>query len=115
MTSITKQTKHITKKFNSLIEKNRDLNAYSDFKEGVNRGLDIAKGIFEDNVEKFDILHSNEERDTKINNLQNNFDLLIDNINFSKKPNCSDEKLEGIYHGFERSKQIFGEFVKDSV
>ncbi|MGB9928588.1 MAG: hypothetical protein ACPK85_09310 [Methanosarcina sp.] len=44
-----------------MIEKNRDLNAYSDFKEGVNRGLDIAKGIFEDNVEKFDILHSNEE------------------------------------------------------
>ncbi len=31
------------RKFNICIEKNKDQQAYSDFKEGVNKGLDIVK------------------------------------------------------------------------
>ncbi|HEY3361913.1 MAG TPA: hypothetical protein VGK06_08870 [Methanosarcina sp.] len=31
---------------------NKDYQAYSDFKEGVNKGLDIAKYTFEENLEK---------------------------------------------------------------
>ena len=34
---------------------NKDHQAYSDFKEGVNKGLDIAKYTFEENAEKFSL------------------------------------------------------------
>ena len=34
--------KDLIRKFNVCIERNKDYQAYSDFKEGVNKGLDIA-------------------------------------------------------------------------
>lgn len=94
---------------------NKDYQAYSDFKEGINKGLDIAKGTFEENLEKFLIFDSEEYRDVKINNLQSTFNTLIDEINFAKKPNCSDDRFEGIYTGFEKSKQMFRDFLEMSL
>ena len=43
------------RKFKNFIEMNKDHQAYSDFKEGVNKGLDIAKYTFEENAEKFSL------------------------------------------------------------
>lgn len=48
----TEKKKNLVRKFNAHIEMNKDKQAYSDFKEGVNKGLDIAKYAFEDNLEK---------------------------------------------------------------
>jgi hypothetical protein len=31
------------RKFSNFIERNKDYQAYSDFKEGINKGLDIAR------------------------------------------------------------------------
>lgn len=38
---------------------------------------------------------------------------MIDKIAVKEKPNYSQEHLDGIYEGFERSKKLFGECVKE--
>jgi hypothetical protein len=107
-----RKSQEIVRKFNALIEINKDHQAFSDFKEGINRGLEIAKGAFNENAQEFDISYSGDDEHLRIRELQNNFNSLIDKITLSKMPNCSDDRLEGIYTGFEKSKQIFGELVK---
>lgn len=109
------KTRSPARKFSEWIEMNKDSQAYSDYKEGINKGLDIVKGTFEENLEKFYLFDCDEYRDVKISNLQNTFNLLIDEITVSKKPNCSDERLEGIYTGFEKSKEIFKDFIEGSL
>jgi hypothetical protein len=109
------KSQEIVRKFNALIERNKDYQAFSDFKEGINRGLEIAKGAFNENAQEFDISYSGEDQYLRIRELQNNFNSLIDEITVSKMPNCSDDRLEGIYTGFERSKQIFKELVKEHL
>jgi hypothetical protein len=34
-------------------------------------------------------------------------------VEVKKKPRYSDELLEGIYERLEKSKELFGEFIKD--
>lgn len=109
------KVKNAVRRFSELIERNKDYRAYSDFKEGINEGLEIAKDTFEENVEKFDLSDSNEDRAVKIQSLQDRFNLLIDTIGIIKKPNYSKEQLDGIYEGFERSKELFGEFIKEFI
>ena len=100
------------RKFSNLIERNKDYRAYSDYKEGINEGLEIAKDTFEEHVETFDLSNMEEDQTIKIKRLQNKYNLLIDTIEVRKKPNYSEEQLEGIHKGFERSKVLFGEFIK---
>lgn len=112
------------KKFNKFVEQNKDQQAYSDYKEGVNKGLDIAKYTFEENAEKFCIFEENAEkfcileRDgdqaVKINCLHDNFCQLIDRIVMAKKPNWSEDHFEGLCTGFEKSKEIFRKFITES-
>lgn len=109
------KSQEIVRKFDALIERNKDHQAFSDFKEGINRGLEIAKGAFSENAQEFDISYSGEEQHMRIKELQNDFNSLIDDITLSKMPNCSDDRLEGIYTGFEKSKQIFEELVKENM
>jgi hypothetical protein len=94
-------------KFNRFVEMNKDYQAYSDFKEGVNEGLDIAKYTFEENAEKFSLFRSDEDPAVKTKSLQDNFSQLIDRIVIKKKLNWSKDHLKGVFTGFERSKQIF--------
>jgi hypothetical protein len=107
--------KKTVRKFSDLIEKNKDRRAYSDFKEGVNEGLEIAKDTFEENVEQFLSSDLGEDRDTKIKDLQDRFNLLIDTIVVTRKPNYSNDQFEGIYEGFEKSKRLFGECINESL
>jgi len=107
--------KNAVRKFSDLIERNKDFRAYSDFKEGINEGLEIAKDAFEENAEKFNLSDSVEARDSKIQSLQNRFNLLIDSIEITKKPNYSEDQLEGVYKGLERSKELFGDFIKEYI
>jgi hypothetical protein len=102
------------RKFKKFIEQNKDYQAYSDYKEGVNKGLDIAKYTFEENVEKFCILDTNEGQAVTIDCLHANFCQLLDRIVIAKKPNWSADHFEGLHTGFDRSKEIFREFVKES-
>lgn len=106
--------KILIRKFNTRIEMNKDEQAYSDFKEGVNKGLDIAKYTFEENLEKISLYGSDEDPAENIRVLENNFNQLLDGIALSKKPNCSEQRLDGVHTGFERSKQIFKEFIQES-
>jgi hypothetical protein len=106
--------KNLIRKFNDYIEMNKDYQAYSDFKEGVNKGLDIAKYTFEENLEKFSLSGSDEDPAEKMKGLENNFNQLLDGIALLKKPNCSDQRLDGVHTGFERSKKIFKEFITES-
>ncbi len=101
------------RKFNKFIEENKDHRAYSDFKEGVNKGLDIAKYTFEENAEKFCLLDTGGDQAVKINCLHDNFCQLLDRIIMTKKPNWSEDHVEGVFTGFERSKEIFREFMKE--
>lgn len=105
--------KKTVKKFSDLIEKNKDIRAYSDYKEGINEGLEIAKDTFEDNVEKFYSPLSDKDPEVKIRSLQERFNLIIDTIAVKKKPNYSADHLDGIYEGFEKSKKLFGECVRE--
>ena len=67
------------KKFTKFIEENKDLQAYSDYKEGVNKGLEIAKYTFEENAEMFCILYTKENKAiNNINCLHDNFCQIID-------------------------------------
>jgi len=106
--------KDLIKKFNVCIERNKDHQAYSDFKEGVNKGLDIAKYTFEDNLEKLSLSDLDDDPAEKIRGLENNFNQLLDGITLSKKPNFSEQRLDGVYTGFEKSKKIFKEFINES-
>ncbi|AKB77361.1 hypothetical protein MSHOH_0878 [Methanosarcina horonobensis HB-1 = JCM 15518] len=106
--------KNLVRKFNNSIERNKDYQAYSDFKEGVNKGLDIARYTFEENVEKFSLLGLDEDQAQKVKSLQDNFNRLLDGIILPKKPNCSEERLDGIYTGFEKSKKVFGDFIQEA-
>lgn len=110
----TKKIKNLVRKFNNSIETNKDHQAYSDFKEGMNKGLDIARYTFEENVEKFSSSCSAEDWDARVKSLQDDFNQLLDGIVLVKKPNCSEERLDGIYTGFEKSKEIFGNFMKEA-
>lgn len=114
----TQKIKNPVKKFSHFIEMNKDSQAYSDFKEGVNKGLDIARYTFEENIEKLSLSDSEEDKDenkpVKTKSLQDSFSKLLDRIILEKKPNCSEERLEGIYTGFERSKKIFGDFIQEA-
>jgi hypothetical protein len=101
--------------FSKLIEKNKDRQPYSDCKEGINQGLEIVKDAFEENVEKFvysSSNNSNEDRDAKIKNLQGKFDLLLEMI-IVEKPRYTRAHFDGINKGFEKSKKLFAEFLKE--
>lgn len=112
--NLDKQTiKHAIRKFSHLIERNKEHRAYSDFKDGINKGLDIAKYTFEEHVEKFDLSESDDNQAIKERNLQDKYNSLIDTLEITKKPNYSKEHLEGIYKGVEKSKALFGEFIKE--
>ncbi len=53
-------------------ERNKDRQPYSGLKEGINKGLEIAKDAFEENAEKFvysNSNNSNEDRDVKTKSL----------------------------------------------
>lgn len=100
------------RKFNKFIEKNKDHQAYSDFKEGVNEGLDIAKYTFEENAERFCLFDAHEDQAVKIKCLHDNYCQIVDRIVVAKKPNWSEDHLNGVFTGFERSKEIFKEFIK---
>lgn len=107
------QVKNAVRRFSDLIERNKDLQAYSDFKEGMNEGLEIAKDTFEENAEKFVLSDSEEDRVTKIKSLQDSFDLLIDRLVIIKKPKYSQDSLDGINKGLERSKELFRDFIEE--
>ncbi|MDD2615141.1 MAG: hypothetical protein PHH67_00525 [Methanosarcina sp.] len=111
----TEKKKNLVRKFNAHIEMNKDKQAYSDFKEGVNKGLDIAKYTFEDNLEKISLSDLDEDQDERIKGLENNFNQVLDGIALSKKPNFSEQHLDGVYTGFEKSKKIFKDFLKESL
>ncbi|WP_440947324.1 hypothetical protein ACSAZL_03350 [Methanosarcina sp. T3] len=110
----TQKIKNMVRKFNNFIEMNKDHQAYSDFKEGMNKGLDIARYTFEENAEKFSLPNSDENSTVKVESLQEDFNQLLDGINLTKNPNRSEERLDGIYSGFERSKRIFGDFIQEA-
>ncbi|MDY9925966.1 hypothetical protein [Methanosarcina sp.] len=101
------------RKFSDLIERNKDRRAYSDYKEGVNEGLEIAKDTFEENVENFLSPISDEDPTTKVQSLQDRFNRIIDTIVVKEKPNYSQDHLDGIYEGFEKSKKLFGECINE--
>lgn len=107
------QVKNAVRRFSDLIERNKDLQAYSDFKEGMNEGLEIAKDTFEENAEKFVLSDSEEDRVTMIKSLQDSFDLLIDRLVIIKKPKYSQDSLDGINKGLERSKELFRDFIEE--
>ncbi len=101
------------RKFSDLIERNKDRRAYSDFKEGINEGLEIAKDTFEENVDKFIFPASGEGPAAKIQSLQERFNLMIDTIAVKEKPNYSREHLDGIHEGFKKSKELFRECITE--
>ena len=101
------------RKFSDLIERNKDRWAFSDYKEGINEGLEIAKDTFEENVEKFLSPIPEEDPATKVKSLQDRFNLIINTIVVHEKPNYSKDRLDGIYEGFEKSKKLFGECIRE--
>jgi hypothetical protein len=107
------QVEDAVTRFSYLIEINKDHQAYSDYKEGINEGLEIAKDAFDENAEKFVLSDSDYDRATEINSLQDRFNLLIDTLIIYKKPRYSQDSLEGIYRGLERSKELFRDFVEE--
>lgn len=109
-----RKTEDAVRLFSELIERNKDRQPYSDYKEGVNQGLEIAKDAFEENAEKLIYSNSNEDRDAKIKSLQDRFDLLLDTI-VIEKPRYTRGHLEGIDRGFEKSKKLFEEFIKGFI
>lgn len=108
------KVRNLVRKFTTRIEMNKDNQAYSDFKEGVNKGLDIARYTFEENLENLSLSGSDEDQAERIRGLESDFSRLLDGIALSKKPNCSEERLDGVYTGFEKSKKIFRDFIKES-
>jgi hypothetical protein len=107
------KTDKTVKKFCDFIERSKEGQAYSDFKEGINKGLQIAKNTFNENAEKFASFNSDKDQVAEAQNLQDKFNLIINSIVVTEKPNHSQDHLEGIFEGFERSKELFGEFVRE--
>lgn len=107
------KTDRTVRKFCDFIDRSKERQAYSDFKEGINKGLQIAKNTFNENAEKFVSFDFDKGQTAETRNLQDKFNLIIDSIVVKEKPNHSQDRLEGIYAGFERSKELFGEFIKD--
>lgn len=110
----TQKIKNLVRKFNNSIEMNKEYQAYSDFKEGMNKGMDIARYTFEENAEKFTTPDYDTDLAIKVKRLQEDFNNLLDGIVLPKKPNCSEERLSGIYSGFEKSKKVFGDFMQEA-
>ena len=67
------KTKDAIRIFSRLIERNKDRQAYSDYKERVNQGLEIARDVFEEN-------NSKEDQNAKIKSLQDRLDLFLDTV-----------------------------------
>lgn len=111
----TQRVKKVVRKFSDLIENNKHRRPYSDYKEGINEGLELAKDTFEENVEKFISDDIDENRAVKIQHLQNTFNSIIDTIDVKEKPNYSKDQLEGIYKGLARSKELFGVCLNESI
>lgn len=109
------KVKKAIRKFSDLIERNKDEQAFSDFKEGINEGLELAKDTFEENAEKFISADLEEDRTIKIENLQDKFNSIIDTIVVKNKPNYTDEHLEGIYSGLEKSKELFNICINETL
>jgi hypothetical protein len=107
--------KKVIRKFSDLIERNKDYQAFSDFKEGVNEGLELAKDTFEENAEKFISVDPDEDRIVKIKSLRDKFNGIIDTIVVKDKPNYTDEHLEGIYTGLEKSKELFEKCINETL
>lgn len=107
------QVEDAVTKFSNLIERNKDHQAYSDYKEGINEGLEIAKDAFDENAEKFVLLDSDYDRAILIKGLQDRFNLLIDTLLVYKKPRYSQDSLDGIYKGMEKSKDLFKDFIEE--
>jgi hypothetical protein len=107
------QVEYAVTRFSDLIERNKDHQAYSDYKEGINEGLEIAKDTFDENAEKFVLSDSDFDRATKIKSLQDRFNLLIDTLVIYKKPRYSQDSLDGIYRGLDRSKELFRDFIEE--
>lgn len=108
-------SKYMARKFNDLIARSKDSKAYSDFKEGVNEGLDLARYVFDDNADKFNLSDFDEDRDAEIKELQDRYNSIVDRIEIKKKPGCSEDQLEGIREGLQESKALFGEFIKGFI
>ncbi len=107
------QVENTIKRFSDLIERNKDHRAYSDFKEGFNEGLEIAKDTFDENAEKFVLSDSDKDRAAKLESLQDMFNLLIDTLVITKKPRYSQDSLDGINTGLQRSKELFRDFTEE--
>ena len=65
-----------------------------------------------ENVDKF-LQVPDEEPAEKVRSLQDRFNLIIDTIIVKEKPNYSPDRLDGIYEGFEKSKKLFGQCIKE--
>ncbi len=107
------QVEDAVTRFSDLIDRSKDQQAYSDFKEGINEGLEIAKDTFDENAEKFVLFNSDYDRATEIKSLQDKFSLIIDTLTIRKKPKYSQDNLDGIYKGLERSKELFRDFIEE--
>jgi hypothetical protein len=107
------QVEDAVTRFSDFIDRSKDLQAYSAYKEGINEGLEIAKDTFDENSEKFVLPNSDYDRATKIKSLQDRFNSLIDTLNIRKKPKYSQDSLEGINEGLERSKELFRDFIEE--
>jgi hypothetical protein len=107
------QVKNAVREFSDLIERNKDSRAYSDFKEGINEGLELAKDTFDENAEKLISSDSGQDRTTRIKSLQDGFNLLIDSLVIRRKPRYSQDSLDGIHNGLEKSKELFRYFIED--
>jgi hypothetical protein len=107
------QVENAVTRFSDLIDRNKDPQAYSDFKEGINEGLEIAKDTFDENAEKFALSNSDYDRAAQIKSLQDRFNSLIDMLTIIKKPKYSQDSLDGIYKGLERSKELFRDFIEE--
>ena len=107
------QVENAVTRFSDLIDRNKDQEAYSDFKEGMNEGLEIAKDTFDENAEKFVLSDSDYDRATRMKSLQDRFNLLIDALTIRKKPKYSQDNLDGIYRGLARSKELFRDFIEE--
>jgi hypothetical protein len=107
------QVEDAVTRFSDLIDRSKDQQAYSDFKEGINEGLEIAKDTFDENAGKFVLSNSDYDRATEIKSLQDKFSLIIDTLTIRKKPKYSQDNLDGIYKGLERSKELFRDFIEE--
>lgn len=67
-----------------MIENSKDKHAYSDFKEGVNKGLEIAKDAFKDNADKFCLSDLQENPAIKTEKLQDKYNSFINTVEVIK-------------------------------